>query len=86
MAGELLGEGEPPLLDSGLITVFLRGKKPLLLAAKRGFFPLKLPYLPQNPHIMYWQVKIDVFITRSDILFSCMLSRRGTAFDNESCP
>ena len=27
----------------------LRGKKPLLLAAKRGFFPLKLPHLPQNP-------------------------------------
>ena len=28
---------------------FLRGKNPLLLAAKRGFFPLKLPHLPQNP-------------------------------------
>ena len=24
-----------------------------LLAAKRGFFPLKLPHLPQNPHMMY---------------------------------
>ncbi|MDM8215289.1 hypothetical protein QUW15_03825 [Desulfovibrio piger] len=49
---------------------FLRGKKPLLLAAKRGFFPLKLPHLPQNPPNLHKQImRTKVFPAENNILF-----------------
>ena len=40
-----------------------------MLAAKRGSFPLKLPHPPQNPRIIYRQVKMGAFRTHK-VIFS----------------